>query len=189
MIKKVFPLILAILFIAFPFIVHFGLRYVEPLVFSAVLFVLLVLRTVFTPSENQLGKVIMLSVVTLYCGAIALFGSEQLLRYYPVLISLYVALLFFLSLFDREPLIESFAKLSGKPYPDGARVYMRTLTKLWVVLLVANAGVAVFSACCSPTDFWLLYNGFISYLIILGFIFAEWVFRQFYRRKHFPGWD
>jgi len=189
MLKKILGLLLAVLFIAFPFVIHYGLRYIEPTFFSAILFILLIIRTIFTPSDNKWGKAIMIVVVTVYCSAIAFFDSEQLLRYYPVLISLYVALLFFLSLFDKESLVETFAKLSGKPYPDDARHYMRTLTKLWVLLLIINATVALYSACCLSADFWLLYNGFISYLIILGFILAELIFRQMYRRKHFPDWD
>lgn len=189
MFKKILPLVLAILFIAFPFIIHYGLRYVEPIVFSAALFVLLMLRTILTPSDNKVGKIMMATAITTYCMAVAFFDSGQLLRYYPVLISLYVALLFFLSLFDKETLVEQFAKLSGKSYPDGAKVYMRVLTKLWVLLLVANAVVAIYSACCASHQFWLLYNGVVSYCIVLGFIFAEWLFRQSYRRKHFPDWD
>ena len=189
MLKKLYPLILGFLFIAFPFLVHYGLHYVEPAIFAGFLFILLMIRTLLTPSDNKHSKIIMGVVVTLYCGAIAFFDSEQLLRYYPVLVSMYVALLFFLSLFDEMSLIEKFARLSGKPFPDGARIYMRTLTKLWVVLLVSNAAVAVYSACCASADFWLLYNGFFSYLIILSFIAGEIIFRQFYRRKHFPEWD
>ncbi len=188
-IKKILPIILAVAFILFPFLIHYGLRHYDPVVFSLLLFLLLVPRTLLTPSENKSGKVIMLVAITVYCGAIAVFDSEQLLRYYPVLISLYAALLFFLSLFDKQPLIETFAQMSGKPYPDGARRYMRTLTKLWVLLLVANASVAAYSACCASSDFWLIYNGFISYAIILGFIAAEVVFRQCYRRKYFPDFD
>jgi len=189
MLKKILPLVLAILFVAFPFFVHYGLRYVDPVVFAAILFVLLMVRAWLTPSDNKIGKAVMLSIIILYCASIAFFDSELLLRYYPVLISLYVALMFFLSLFDNESLVERFAKLSGKPYPDEARSYMKTLTKLWVLLLIMNAVVAWYSACCSSNDFWLLYNGFISYCIVLGFIFIEWLFRQFYRRKYFPDWD
>ncbi|MFT6389585.1 MAG: putative membrane protein [Cellvibrionaceae bacterium] len=185
MLKKIFPLVLGGVFVAFPFVVHYGLHYVEPMVFASVLFVLLMIRTLLAPSDNKFGKVVMIAAAAFYCAAIAFFDSEQLLRYYPVLISLYVALMFFISLFDPISLIERFAKLSGKPYPDGARNYMRVLTKLWVLLLVVNALVAFYSACCSSGIFWLLYNGFISYFIILSFILAEWVFRQFYHRKHF----
>lgn len=131
----------------------------------------------------------MVVVASLYCIAIALFDSEGLLRYYPVLISLYVGLLFFQSLFEKESLIESFAKLSGKPYPDEARVYMRTLTQIWVVVLVLNALIAIYTACCASDSFWLLYNGFISYVLILGLVLGEIIYRQFYKRKHFPDWD
>ncbi len=189
MLKKILPMVLAILFVAFPFVIHYGLNYADPVLFAVLLFVLLMLRIALTPSDNNLGQWIMGVITTVYCGSIALFDSELLLRYYPVLISLYVALLFFITLFDRESLIEQFAKLSGKSYPDGARLYMRNLTKLWVLLLVVNASIAVYSACCMSKSFWLLYNGIISYVIVLGFIAAEIIFRQYYRRKYFPEWD
>lgn len=185
-IKKIVPLVLAVIFGSFPFVIHYGLSHFEPIVFSILLFVLLVPRTLLAPSENNSVKAIMLIAITLYCIAIAWFDSQVLLRHYPVLISLYVALMFFLSLFDERPLIEVFARLSGKPYPDVARPYMRQLTKVWALLLVGNASVAAYSACCLSDDFWLFYNGFLSYVIMAGFMGCEWVFRQWYRRKYFP---
>jgi uncharacterized membrane protein len=140
------------------------------------------------PAKNWL-KVIALGLISIYCLSIGFSDGDKILRYYPVLMTIYVAMLFALSLLDDVPIIEKFAQLSGKPYPNGARIYMRTLTKIWVLLLLANASVAIYSACCRSIEFWTFYNGFLSYVIIFGFVACEWIFRQWYRRKYFPDFD
>ncbi len=187
--KNIYTAFLSIVFILFPFIIYFGLNYFSPLFFAILLFVLLVIRIVTMPAGKKWLKVIMIASIASYCLSIGFSDSGQVLRYYPVLMTLYVAMMFALSLLDEIPIIEKFAKLSGKPYPEGARPYMRTLTKLWVLLLAINAGVAAYSACCQSLEFWLLYNGFLSYVLMAGFMGGEWIFRQWYRKKHFPEFE
>jgi uncharacterized membrane protein len=186
--NKIASVLLSVIFVAFPFLIYFGLNYFSPIFFAILLFVLLIVRMVLMPAKKWL-KIIMVSLIAIYCLSIGLSDGEQVLRYYPVLMTLYIAILFALSLLDDVPIIEKFAQLSGKPYPEGARVYMKKLTKIWVILLLTNACVAIYSACCQSIDFWLFYNGFLSYIIIFGFMACEWVFRQWYRRKNFPDFN
>ena len=184
--KKLIPIIVAMIFIAFPFLVHFGLQHLSAQVFSILLFLIFVPRIVLAPSKNKISKIIMGSIATLYCGTIAWFDSQVLLFYYPVLMSLFIATLFFISLFAEKSLIEEFAQLSGQAYPPEARCYMKALTKWWVVLLVLNAVVAAYTACCQTQGFWLIYNGMVSYGIMIAFIVLEWAYRGFHRRKYYP---
>ncbi len=187
--KSIYTAFLSVIFILFPFIIYFGLNYFSPVFFAIFLFLLLIIRVVTMPSGKKWLKAIMISFIAAYCLSIGFSDGGQVLRYYPVLMTLYVAMLFALSLLDEVPIIEKFAQLSGKPYPDGARAYMRTLTKVWVLLLIINASIAAYSACCQSIDFWLFYNGFLSYVFIAGFMALEWCFRQWYRRKYFPGFE
>lgn len=188
-VNNLYAAFLSIVFFLFPFIIYFGLNYFSPLFFAILLFLLLIIRVVTMPAGNKWLKAIMVGFIAGYCLSIGFSDGEQVLRYYPVLMTLYVAMMFALSLLDEIPIIEKFAKLSGKPYPEGAKTYMRTLTKLWVLLLIINAGVAAYSACCQSIEFWLLYNGFLSYALMAGFMGGEWVFRQWYRRKYFPEFE
>jgi uncharacterized membrane protein len=180
--------LLSVLFIAFPFLIYFGLNYFNSVFFAILLFLLLLIRITLMPAKNWL-KTIIVILISIYCLSIGLSDGDKVLRYYPVLMTLYVAILFGLSLLDDVPIIEKFAQLSGKPYPIGARIYMRTLTKIWILLLLANASIAIYSACCRSIDFWIFYNGFLSYIIIFGFMACEWIFRQWYRRKYFPDFE
>jgi len=188
-VKNIYAAFLSIVFVLFPFAIYFGLNHFSPLFFAVLLFVLLVIRVVTMSSGKKWLKAIMISCIAAYCLSIGFSDDDQVLRYYPVLMTLYVAMMFALSLLDEVPIIERFAKLSGKPYPEGARTYMRTLTKLWVLLLVVNAGIASYSACCQSIEFWLFYNGVLSYALMAGFMAVEWVFRQWYRKNNFPEFE
>jgi uncharacterized membrane protein len=184
--KKILPLLMTVLLFGFPFLIHYGLPYFGAKVFAVLLFVIFVLRIVFIPAKNVIFKITMMAVVSCFCGVIAFYNSAELLFYYPVLMSLFVAMMFFLSLYTERTLIEEFAQLSGKEYPQGAQDYMRGLTKSWIALLVFNAIAAAYFACCQSADAWLLYNGVVAYAIITGFMILEVIYRGIYRRKNFP---
>jgi uncharacterized membrane protein len=50
--------------------------------------------------------------------------------------------------------------------------------------LYANALVALYLARFGTTEAWTLYCGFLSYLILGGFMGVELLFRQYYMRRH-----
>ena len=172
--------------VGLPFFVHFGLSTLGPAVFAVILFIAFVSRIVAMSAVNKGLKVGLLGLVCLYCGLIAVYENGALLLFYPALMSSLIALMFLLSLFADRTLIEQMVRLSGKSFPPEALMYMRGLTKAWVVLLSLNALIAGYSACCQSNEFWLLYNGVIAYLIIAFFILIEWLYRGRYMRKYPP---
>ena len=182
--KKLLPVVVTLAVIALPFLIHFGLHYLSPWVFSLLLWLILLPRILLMPGSKTLGKAMMAAIVSLFCGAIAWFDSGALLRYYPVLMSVFMAMLFLLSLGAERSLIEYFAQLSGKTYPPAARHYMRKLTGGWALLLCGNGAVAAYTACCLSPQLWLLYNGMISYGVMAAFMLLEWVYRGMYQRKY-----
>ena len=184
--KKIIPAILAVVFITFPFLIHYGLHYLSPSIFSCLLLLMFIPRILLTPSKNIISKMTMGGIVILYCIAIAWFDKHILLFYYPVLMNLFVAMFFLLSLFTEQSLIEEFAQLSGKKYPSEAKGYMRTLTKIWAFFLSLNAIVAAYTTCCQTKTVWLIYNGIVSYCLIISFMLLEWIYRDVYRRKYYP---
>lgn len=181
--KKFISILITAILIAYPIIVYSGLKLYAPSALALLLFTLTAIKFIVGKKYKQKGQIVLFIVITLYCGLIAYFNSSNLLRYYPVLMSLGMAILFGLSLFSM-PLIERFARMAGKDPSDRAKHYMRVLTKVWCTLLLMNMAVAAYTACCMSTEAWVLYNGLLSYCILLSFAGIEIIYRGFYQRKH-----
>ncbi|MBL4851596.1 MAG: hypothetical protein JKY90_04860 [Gammaproteobacteria bacterium] len=174
--------VLLVITLTYPFVVYWGLNNYGPAVLAAVLFLLLLLRFLFFRRQGW-GQGALLIFFAIFCAVVIGFDSENLLRYYPVLMSLAVAVVFVLSLTSEMTVIERFARLSGQPPPNYAKTYLRNLTKIWSGLLVLNAFVAGYSACCMSLQSWTLYNGILSYVFFALFMVLELIYRQFYKRK------
>ena len=169
----------------YPFIVYYGLNHYSASVFAWVLFVLLIVRLVIKGNYHEPSQWMQLVVVGIFCIIVAIVNSEQLLRYYPVLMSLGFSALFAFSLRSKTSLIERFAKMSGEvDYSSQAVGYMRSLTIVWAILLAFNAMIAAYTACCMPLKTWTFYNGLLAYFLLGGFSLAELVFRHFYKKRH-----
>ncbi len=183
--RKVLFLVLSAISLAYPFLVYFGLNYFGPIVFALILFAFLLIRFIVTQQFRQISQWVLLVVVGGFCALVSFFNSAELLRYYPVLMSLGVASLFVWSLTTSTPLIERLAKLAKQEPSAGAKHYMFVLTIVWAVLLVLNAMVAAYTACCLSLQQWTLYNGLISYIIFGFFMVVELIYRRFYKRRFY----
>ena len=92
--------------------------------------------------------------------------------------------LFFNSLYQKETIIEKFARLKEPDLPPNAVSYIRNLTKIWCVFFFFNGAIALFTAFESSEKIWALYNGFIAYLLIGALMGGEWLYRRYYLGKH-----
>ncbi|MBN4050556.1 hypothetical protein JYU13_00455 [Gammaproteobacteria bacterium AH-315-M22] len=174
---------LLVITLSYPFVVYWGLNNYGPTALAVVLFLLLLVRFLFFRRQGK-AQGVLLVFFAIFCAAVIGFDSENLLRYYPVFMSLAVAIVFALSLTSEMTVIERFARLSKRPPPRYAKIYLRNLTKIWSVLLVLNAFVAGYSACCMSLQSWTLYNGILSYVFFALFMVLELIYRQFYKRKY-----
>lgn len=120
------------------------------------------------------------------CLLVVWFQNDQLLRYYPVLMNLSFATLFFWSLSTEKSLIERMMSLVKQDVSAQAKRYMRGLTKIWAALLLANTLISWYTACCLSIQYWALYNGLLAYLIFAIFTLFELVFRHHYKKRHQP---
>jgi len=175
--------VIALLAAAYPFVVYYGLNHYSASVFAWVLFALLIVRVVIKGNYKEPSQWMQLVVVGGFCIIVAVVNSEELLRYYPVLMSLGFSALFAFSLRSKTSLIERFAKMSGTEYSPQALNYMRSLTLVWAIFLAFNAVIAAYTACCMSLKSWTLYNGLLAYFLLGGFSLAELVFRHFYKKK------
>jgi len=170
--------------LSYPFVVYWGLNNYGPAVLAILLFILLLLRFFLVRKNESRWQWGLLGFFALFCIAVVGLNSESLLRYYPVLMSIAVAAVFAFSLTTDMPIIERFARMLKKPPPSYAKNYLRNLTKIWSGLLVFNALVAGYTACCMSLQNWTLYNGILSYAFFAIFILLELIYRQFYKRKY-----
>jgi len=114
--------------------------------------------------------------------------------WYPVVMSLAVAVGFGASLVRGEPLCLQVARrMPPHILPPGAETYCRRLTWLWTVWLLVNAGLAAITVMLPGAVWrvpgtglelpvvWVLWNGALSYLVMAGILAGE----SCYRRRRF----
>ena len=117
-----------------------------------------------------------------FCLLLALSDAAVLLRWYPVLLSLFLLAVFGLSLLRGQPLIERLARLREPELPPRAVRYTRRVTQVWCLFFLGNALTAAGLALWAPLAWWTLYTGVIAYGL-MGLLFAgEWLVRQRVRR-------
>ena len=174
--------LVVLFFIAYPFIVYFGLSYFPPSFFGLVLVVLLAVRFgIIKPEERKLMFPILLMFIA-YAIVTVILDDTRLVLYYPALVSLVMCFVFANSLRDDEPLLLRLVKAKGMKTSKHTPQYLFWLTGLWAMFFAFN-GIASYWSSTISLHAWTLYNGLISYFII-GFLMAvEWLYRRHYKKK------
>lgn len=165
----------------YPLLVYFSLDRIGPGSFGLLLMLLVAGRVLLGPRTLQ--QIIFGLVVLVYCLLVAWFNSPLLLRLYPVVVSFLIAAGFLYSLRAEQPLLERVARLRHEHISAAGTHYIRRLTLIWGLVIVANGLVAAYTACCTSWQVWAFYNGLLSYGLLAAFFGAEWLFRQQYRKR------
>jgi len=116
---------------------------------------------------------------------IVLFHYTQWLfvKFYPVVVNFSLFMMFFVTSFHKETVIQRFAKVIEPDIKPKALEYTRKLTYIWAGITFLNFLISLATVYMSE-KVWALYNGCISYILI-GLIFAiEYVVRINFKRKH-----
>ena len=182
--KSVFFAVIAVVTVAYPFVVYFSLNTFGVAPLALVLFLIMLIRVIVRGEYKQPEQYAQLILVGGLCVVAAWFNSETLLRYYPVMMNLAFAGFFAISLSTDRPLVERFASIFMNEIPEEGRSYMRTLTKVWAFILLINAGIAFYTACCLSLKAWTLYNGLLAYLFLGGFMLLEYAYRCVYIKRN-----
>jgi len=91
--------------------------------------------------------------------------------------------LFGASLFSPPTAVFKIALLSDSSIRNSVHFaaienYCRNVTKVWCVFFALNASISLITFLFAPNWLWILYNGFIAY-ILMGILFAvEWMVRK-----------
>jgi uncharacterized membrane protein len=125
-------------------------------------------------------------LITLICPLIVKYWHVELflpLKCYPVLINVFMLILFGYSLIAPPTAIERIARLKEPNLPPIAVTYTRRVTQIWCGFFVINACISLSTALWASPAIWSLYNGLISYLL-MGLLFgSEYLFRQHFKRR------
>lgn len=105
-------------------------------------------------------------------------------KLYPVCANFTMFLVFFLSSFTKETVIQKFARtLEGGILDEFTATYTRKLTYCWAVFTFLNFIASVVTLYLTE-KWWALYNGFISYALIGTFFAVEYIIRIVLRKKY-----
>lgn len=106
-----------------------------------------------------------------------------ILKFYPPICNCFIFLIFFISLFTKETVIQKIARMSGEKMTDGILNYTRKVTYVWCIFTFINLIISVWTIFL-PDNIWILYNGIISYVLI-GIIFGvEYIIRTIFRKRN-----
>ena len=104
------------------------------------------------------------------------------LKFYPPLCNFIIFLVFFISLFAKETIIQKFAKKCGDKLEQPAFIYTRNLTYIWCIFLFINFLISVWTIFL-PDNIWIIYNGCLSYIFV-GLLFGiEYIVRTVLRKR------
>lgn len=170
----------------YPVLVYSGLHYVGPRWLALALLLLVLMRLLLVkkvPNMAAVNSYWLLVAALVACGATLASGSLIGLKFYPVLVSAILLVVFALSLLQPPSIIERLARLQQPELPPHAIVYTRRVTQVWCGFFVINGAIALASVFASE-QWWALYNGLISYLAMGVLMAAEYGVRRRVMRKH-----
>ena len=125
------------------------------------------------------------TLFTFFVIALFYFTGLRELKLYPVIMNFCIFLIFFSSLFDKETVIQKFARISegGGELHQKTKAYTKNLTYIWCIYLLIQFFASVATLFLSD-KIWMIFNGCVSY-ILLGLFFAiEYIVRIRFKKKH-----
>jgi len=175
-----------ILLALYPFAVYFGLNYFSPKWLSIIILSILVLRVFLM--KNALKKMPWILPASILGGAgilVSTFTNSFIgFKIYPILISLAMLSVFLYSYLNPPTLIESFARLKEPELNDKGVKYTENVTLVWCVFFVLNGAVSAYTAFFENLETWMVYNGFISYIIMGCIMGIEFLVRIQVKKHH-----
>ena len=93
-------------------------------------------------------------------------------------------MVFSFSLFKPPSVIETFARLKEKNLNKKGIKYTEKVTLIWCLFFIINGCISFYTALYSELEFWMLYNGFISYILMGCLFLGEFLVRLKVKRHH-----
>ena len=128
-------------------------------------------------------KVFLPIIFTILIITLFHFTHWIVVKYYPAVMNFCIFMMFFVSSFQKETIIQRFARMMEPEIKPKALEYTRNLTYIWAVFTFLNFLVSVWTIFL-PEKIWALYNGCVSYVLIGLFFAIEYVVRINFKRKY-----
>lgn len=173
---------LGLVFLLYPFIVYVGLNWFEPSILALFLVSLTLIRVFFSKKKTAIPLIRIVGINAILLLSFNVFAnSTLLLKLYPVVINFSFFSVFIYSFFKPPAVITLIASVTDK-LTENAVIYTRKVTLVWCVFFMLNGFIALWTVFQSD-EYWALYNGIISYLL-MGVIFTcEWLVRRNFKKN------
>ena len=186
--RTVVKISFALLLIAYPFLVYYGMALFDLRILAVLLMVTAVgrlagvLALTPSPAMRVQGSFAALALLTL-AGASFLLDSPTGLHFYPVLLNALLFVVFAVSLARPPSLVERLARITDPDLPPSGVAYTRKVTVVWCLFFVLNGTASCLTALSGDREVWVFYNGFLAY-ILMGTLFAvEYSVRLYVKRQ------
>ena len=181
-------IIFSAIVITYPIIVYFGLKYFEVRIIALALIIIALTRLFYVRrlkfEAAGMPRTYLIVAALLLVGISAMASnSSLLLQYYPVCLNALMLALFLFSLFRPPTIIEQIARMKEPDLPPAAIPYTRKVTMVWCGFFVFNGAMALYSISDTSMEFWVIYNGVISYCLIGILLVGESIIRRYIRRN------
>jgi len=168
-----------------PFVIYFGIKYfgIRYLLYGLLFLYLLRSASCLRGSIKRNQAFVLISIAAVF-GLAIILNRASLALYTPVLINLGLLLSFGSTLFIGPPIVEIFARKHVKSLSEIEVKYCRNVTVLWSAFFIINGSISFIISATGNIDYWILYNGFVSYIMIGLIFFIEMTYR-YYRFRNY----
>ena len=168
-------ILLTLASLAYPLLWYYGRGNGAFFWLAALMCALWLIRAAMPQTAGQRAVALLLSV---FFAAVLVFRLPDSMYWYPVAVNLLMLAVFGGSLFARQTVIERLARLQHRDLPPEGVRHTRRVTQIWCGFFVFNGATAAALAWLQRYDWWAVYTGIVSY-ILMGALFAgEWVYRK-----------
>lgn len=173
--------IVAVGLILYPFLVGYSLAKGQYIWVSFLLIIFGLIR-LLSKGNSLLWP---LTGFAILCGGLSLLLKDHAwLKLYPVFMSVGALIIFATTLLKPPSMIERFARIAEPNLPTEGVIWTNKVTKIWCGFFVVNAVIALITVLFTSTKIWVLYNGFISYLLMGILLLGEYLLRKRQQRLH-----
>ena len=173
--KRLLQVVATALSVSYPFLIYWGLQRYEA---DFLVFFLLGLLIVRCINGNKNDRYIAAGSMLGLLAIAQIWDFSLGLKFYPVTVNLGFLLIFTLSLISPPTVIERFARIQNPNLGDSGVSYTRKVTWVWCCFFIVNGSIAAATAIWASEEVWVLYNGFIAYILIALLFAAEWLIRR-----------
>ena len=126
---------------------------------------------------------VFLILFSVFVVLIFYFTRINAIKFYPALVNFVIFLVFFISLFKKQTIIQYFALKFQKELKPEELIYTRNLTIIWSLFLFFNFLVATITIFLDD-KIWIFYNGFLSYILTGTIFMVEYIIRVIFKKRN-----